>query len=396
MAIAQVSDSRDPKTPLRRPDFRLTQGRGGDGTLPSGDRETPVPYIACPCPVAGLPASCRPVAAPAAPDHPVDETPRDIFNPKQSFAAAERSADALPDPAPLQDAPSGRALAVSLSAPGPDPDLRLLEHQETARRRRMRRDGGDWLLFLFGAGLIGWAVVWGASHMGYNWQWYRVPRYFGREVDGQWITGPLLRGLWVTLQITFWGALLAFALGLVTALLRLSRSWAGHLLATIYLEAVRNTPLLIQMYLFYFVLSPILGIPRFWTGVVALAVFEASFISEILRGGILSVPRGQWEAAASMGLRTAQVYRHIVLPQAVPLMLGPLTSSMVNLVKSSAIVSTIAIFDLTNEGRNIISDTFMTFEIWLTVAAIYLVLTGTLSTLAAWLEARARRGLIRD
>ena len=182
--------------------------------------------------------------------------------------------------------------------------------------------------------------------------------------------------------------MLALALGLVTALLRLSRSVAGHGIATAYLELVRNTPLLVQMFLFYFVLSPIFGIERFWTGVICLAFFEAAFISEIIRGGILSVQRGQWEAAAALGLTPADVYGRVVLPQALPIMLPPLTSAIVNLIKNSAIVSTIAIFDLTTEGRNVIADTFMSFEIWFTVAAIYLVLTLSLSTLVGVLERR--------
>jgi polar amino acid transport system permease protein len=261
--------------------------------------------------------------------------------------------------------------------------------------RGRRRSAQDWLLFLAGAGLILWSVVAGASSMGYNWQWYRVPRYIYRVVDGEIIWGPLLRGLLVTLEITAWAAVVALALGLVTALLRLSRSYAGHAIATVYLELVRNTPLLVQMYLFYFVLSPILGIDRFWTGVLCLAFFEASFISEIIRGGILSVPRGQWEGAAALGMKPAHVYTRVVLPQAVPVMAPPMTSALVNLIKNSAIVSTIAIFDLTNEGRNAISDSFMSFEIWFVVAAMYLVLTITLSAFAAWLERRSRRGLSR-
>lgn len=228
--------------------------------------------------------------------------------------------------------------------------------------------------------------------MGYNWQWYRVPRYLYRVIEGEVIWGPLVKGLLVTIEITLWSAVLAFAIGLTTAILRLSRSFAGHALATVYLEIVRNTPLLVQMYLFYFVLSPILGIDRFWTGVLCLAVFEASFIAEIIRGGILSVPKGQWEGATSLGLRPAQVYRRVVLPQAVPIMLPPMTSALVNLIKNSAIVSTIAIFDLTNEGRNVIADTFLSFEIWFTVAAMYLVLTLSLSGVAAWMERRVGQG----
>lgn len=256
--------------------------------------------------------------------------------------------------------------------------------------------GMDWLLFLIGSGLVLWGVYLGATSMSYNWQWYRIPRVIYRVIDGELIWGPLARGLIITLEVTLWSALIAFAMGLCTALLRLSRSWAGHLLATVYLELVRNTPLLVQMYLFYFVLSPILGIERFWTGVLCLAFFEASFIAEIIRGGILSVPKGQWEGASSLGLSTMQVYAKIVLPQSVPIMLPPLTSAVVNLIKNSAIVSTIAIFDLTNEGRNVIADTFLSFEVWLTIAAIYLVMTISLSAVASHLEKRVANGKNRQ
>jgi len=241
---------------------------------------------------------------------------------------------------------------------------------------------------MLGAGLLVWFVYLGASSMGYNWQWYRVPRYIYRVIDGELIWGPLVKGLMITLQITVWSAFLALTIGLTTAIFRLSRSFSAHGLATVYLELVRNTPLLVQMFLFYFVLSPILGIERFWTGVICLALFEAAFISEIIRGGILSVSRGQWEASSALGLTKADVYGRIVLPQALPIMLPPLTSAVVNLIKNSAIVSTIAIFDLTTEGRNIIADTFMSFEIWFTVAAIYLVLTISLSSLVGVLERR--------
>lgn len=267
---------------------------------------------------------------------------------------------------------------------------------ELDRRRILARQRAtDWTLFLIGFGLIGWLIYVGATSMGYNWQWYRVPRYLYRVIDGELIWGTLIRGLMVTLEITLWSMLIAMMVGLLTALLRLSRSWSGHLVSSIYLEIVRNTPLLVQMYLFYFVLSPILGIDRFWTGVLCLAFFEAVFIAEIIRGGVLSVPRGQWEGASSLGLRAWKVYALVVLPQAIPIMLPPLTSAIVNLIKNSAIVSTIAIFDLTNEGRNAIADTFMSFEIWFTVAAVYLVMTISLSAFAAWLEARVQRNISR-
>lgn len=267
----------------------------------------------------------------------------------------------------------------------PPVDLRAIRKQKS-------RNIQDVLLFSAGLFFVMWLVYNGATSMGYTWQWERVPKYIYRIIDGELIWGTLIRGLVVTVEITLWATVFAVLIGLFTALLRLSQSYSGHLVSTIYLEVVRNTPLLVQMYLFYFILSPILGIDRFWTGVLCLAFFEASFISEIIRGGILSVPRGQWEGASSLGLRQSRVYALIVLPQAVPIMLPPMTSAVVNLLKNSAIVSTIAVFDLTNEGRNAIADTFMSFEIWFTVAALYLTMTISLSAFAAWLEKRVRRG----
>jgi len=243
-------------------------------------------------------------------------------------------------------------------------------------------------IILFGA-LI-WVLVQGANSMGYNWQWYRVPRYIYRVIDGELIWGPLVLGAIATLKIAAWSLLLSIAVGLAVALLRLSDLIVGQAVAKIYLEIIRNTPILVQLYLFYYVLGPILGFDRYWAGVVCLGVFEAAFASEIFRAGILSVPRGQWEASASIGLSAFNTYRYIVLPQAIRLMLPPLASLAITLIKHSAIVSVIAVNELTTSGRNIISDTFMSFEIWFTVAAIYLVITISLSLFVTYLEHRFR------
>lgn len=238
--------------------------------------------------------------------------------------------------------------------------------------------------------VLGWVTVRGAAGMNYNWQWYRVPPYLWRLVDGEIIWGPLLRGLLVTLDITLWSLLLAIVLGLVSALLRLSPSLVGRGLARTYLELIRNTPLLVQLYVFYFALSPVFALDRYLTGILALAIFEGAYLSEIFRAGILAVGRGQWEAARSLGLSTPLTYRFVVLPQALRVILPPTTGQVINLVKSSAMVSVIAVFDLTTEGRSIIAETFMTFEIWLTVAALYLLVTVVLSLLMTGLERRLR------
>ena len=240
---------------------------------------------------------------------------------------------------------------------------------------------------VFVGALLGLAVS-GAMRMGYNWQWYRIPAYIAEISAGELVWGPLARGLLVTLELTAWSVLITLAIGLTTALLRLSDSFSGRLLAKSYLETIRSTPLLIQIYLFYFVLGPILGLDRFWVGVLALSVFEGAFAGEVIRAGILSVRRGQWEAGASLGLTRTTLYRTVILPQAVPLMLPPLTGIVISLIRNSAIVSVIAVFDLTTEARNIIAETFLSFEIWITVAAIYLAFTVALSAIATRLEHR--------
>ena len=136
--------------------------------------------------------------------------------------------------------------------------------------------------------------------------------------------------------------------------------------------------------------SPILGISRFAAAVIALSLFEGAYTSEIIRGSILAVQRGQWESAHSLGLSSVDTYRYIILPQAVRLIIPPLTSQGVSLIKDSALVSTIAIYDLTMRGSAIVAETFLTFEIWFTVAAVYLLVTGALSTIASRLEKRLR------
>ena len=243
---------------------------------------------------------------------------------------------------------------------------------------------------LTGFGLV-WLVLRGAEQMGYNWHWRQVPRYLFTFSEGVFVPGPLLKGLVVTVEITLVSLVLAAAIGLATVLLRLSGSVIGRWLARIYLESIRNTPLLVQIFFLYFVMAPVFDLGRTATAILALSLFEGAYASEIMRAGIQSIGRGQWEACYSLGLNQLQSYRRVILPQALRRILPPLTSQAVSLVKDSALVSTIAVYDLTMEGRTIVADTFLTFEIWFVVAAIYLALTLTLSALANGLERRFPR-----
>ena len=244
----------------------------------------------------------------------------------------------------------------------------------------------DWLQYLALIVGVGWLIWRGSESLGYHWQWYQVPRYLFSLRDGTLTMGPLLDGLAVTLKITVISLVLAFVIGLTTAVFRLSESPLARLTARSYLELIRNTPLLVQLFFIYFVLAPVLGIEGFTAAVLALSLFEGAYVSEIFRAGILSVPPGQWEAAASIGLDRLRTYRLVVLPQAVRYTLPPLASQAVSLIKDSALVSTIAIYDLTMQGQIIIAQTYLVFEIWFTVAAVYLLITTSLSLMVRYLE----------
>ncbi len=252
----------------------------------------------------------------------------------------------------------------------------------------VKRVLSNWIQPAAMAGILVFAVMRGAENINYRWQWYRVDDFLFTSEQGAWSAGPLVQGLFVTLEISVLSLFLTLVIGLAAALLRLSSSVIGRGLARGYLELIRNTPLLIQLYVMYFVLGPILGWGQITTAIVCLAAFQGAYTSEIFRAGLRAIPRGQIEAGDSLGLSRLDNYRYVILPQVLRHMLPPLTNEAVSLVKNSSIVSVIAIFDLTTQGRNLIADTFLTFEIWLTVAAIYLAVTLALSTAAAMAERR--------
>ena len=236
------------------------------------------------------------------------------------------------------------------------------------------------------------AVFWffanSTERMGYNWQWYQIPKYLYTSDESGLNPGPLWDGLMVTFRISGISLVLAFVIGLATALFRLSQSFVAQTLARVYLETIRNTPLLIQLFFIYFVLGPVLGISRMASAILALSLFEGAYASEIFRAGIVSIRRGQWEAAYSLGLSTFDSYVYIILPQAIRRILPPLTSQAISLIKDSALVSTIAVYDLTMQAQAVIAETYLVFELWFTVAGMYLLVTITLSIIVNYMEHR--------
>jgi polar amino acid transport system permease protein len=244
-------------------------------------------------------------------------------------------------------------------------------------------------VFVFIAVLI-LAAVAGYRNLSYNWQWYRVAQYFFSFEQGRFVPGVLLHGIWVTLKISGISLVLALVIGLVSAFARLSPYLSLRGLAWCYVETIRNTPLLIQIFVIYFVISPVLGLSAFASAVIALSLFEGAYSSEIIRSGIVNIPRGQWEAAQSIGLPVSVIYLKVIIPQMLRQTLPMLAGQSVSLIKDSALVSTISIYDLTMQGQKIVSETFLTFEIWFVVALCYLSMTATLSFIVRVIENRIR------
>ena len=201
---------------------------------------------------------------------------------------------------------------------------------------------------------------------------------------------PLLgAGLLTTLKICSVAMLLGIALGGVLGLASMSRIAALRWAVRAYVDFIRGTPLLIQIFLVYFALPEVgLNLPEFWAGVLALGLNAAGFIAEIVRAGVGSVEKGQAEAARAIGMRHSQILVHILLPQSLRSVIPPATNELITLVKGSALLSVISVYELTRAGQAIIAVHFAPFEIFLLIALYYYVTISVLAWASRWLERR--------
>lgn len=204
----------------------------------------------------------------------------------------------------------------------------------------------------------------------------------------------LLRGAVVTVQISLVSMALALVLGLLAAVARLSRNRLWRTIAGIYIEVVRGTPLLVQLFIVYYGL-PSYGIllDPFTAGFLTLGVHYGAYLSEVYRAGILSVDRGQWEAASSIGMGRGMVLRDIILPQAIRTILPTVGNYFISMLKDSALVATISVTELLRAGQLRVAITFRAMDIYLMVAAIYLAMSYVLSLMIGWLERRSSKGV---
>ena len=200
----------------------------------------------------------------------------------------------------------------------------------------------------------------------------------------------LLAGAGVTIEITAIAVGLGFIFGLITSVCRLSGVKVLQVIAVCYVNIIRGTPMLVQIFLIYFALPMVIGerINPFVAAVAACSINSGAYVSEIFRAGIQSVDKGQMEAGRSLGLSWMQTMRYVILPQAFKHVIPPLGNEFISMTKATSRVSVIGFEELTRRGQLIIAKTYGSFEIWLTVAAIYLVMTLTIARLVSYLERR--------
>lgn len=200
----------------------------------------------------------------------------------------------------------------------------------------------------------------------------------------------LLAGAGVTIEITAIAVGFGFVLGLITSVCRLSSVKILRGIAICYVNIIRGTPMLVQIFLIYFALPMVIGerINPFVAAVAACSINSGAYVSEIFRAGIQSVDKGQMEAGRSLGLSWMQTMRYVILPQAFKHVIPPLGNEFISMTKETSLVSVIGFEELTRRGQLIIAKTYGSFEIWLTVAAIYLVMTLSIARLVSYLERR--------
>ena len=234
------------------------------------------------------------------------------------------------------------------------------------------------------AGFIWWTCAAFNAKTAHIWDFALVGRLLWS--DGK--PGMLLAGLWGTLLISALSILAGLALGVLMGLASVSRLASLRWLALLYVEVVRGTPLLVQIYVVYFFIGGAMGIDRFPAAILAMTIFVGAYISEIGRAGIQSVDPGQVEAARSLGLGTLATMTHVVLPQAFRTMVPPLTGTFMSQIKDSSLVSVIGVAELTQMAKSQATGTFAYFEVWFTTAILYLVLTVPLSAATRALQRR--------
>lgn len=212
----------------------------------------------------------------------------------------------------------------------------------------------------------------------YNYDWSVIPRNMDVFIDGA------LK----TLEISAIAILLAIPIGVLFGLGRISKNKIIYFISSTYIEIMRGVPLLVLLLWIFFVLGQFVRLGSYWSAIIGLALFAAAFIAEIVRSGIQGVPKGQMEAARSLGMSHTKAMTHIILPQAFRRVLPPLASQFIMLIKDSSLVSIIAATDLTLNAKNLVATSFASIEVYTFVALVYFIMTFSLSLIIRYFEKR--------
>ncbi len=256
-----------------------------------------------------------------------------------------------------------------------------------------------------------------SSVLDYHWNWDAIPSYFffWDESAGKFTANILVKGFLTTLKLSVWSTVLGFFLGTLSGIMGAKGSFEQRFVSRTYVETIRNIPSLVLVIIFYYFVSSqfldVLYLDRwlrqsspevqsvinfffsgpdrinsFISAVIALGIYEGAYVSEIVRGGIIAIPHGQWEASWSIGLSRSKAFRLVILPQTFRRVAFPLAGQFISTIKDSAIVSVISIQELTFQGMEVMAATFLTFEVWVTITLLYFVLTFSFSRSVAFLE----------
>lgn len=195
-------------------------------------------------------------------------------------------------------------------------------------------------------------------------------------------------GIFVTFQVTLLAICCAVPLGLLTGLGRIARNPVINLASSTYVEIIRGIPLLVQIFYIYYALSKFLQVSSLTSAVVAISFCYGAYMGEVFRAGIMAIPKGQTEAARSLGFNRFQTMFYVILPQAWKTILPPVGNECIAMLKDTSLVSVMAMPDLMQRGRSFASKTYLYFETYTIIALVYLIITLLLSKLVAIMEAR--------
>ena len=279
-------------------------------------------------------------------------------------------------------------------------------------------NGVDVVVCLLVIAVVGWFGYKTVVELNYVWHWQAPLSYILNKDDDGWHGGLLLNGMAMSLRLMLVGGFIALLAGGAVATMALSPLLPLRLLARAYVDGLRHLPPIVFMFIFfYFVTSQIFASEAgrallsgldgaFWrvllgepalaenliSGALCLGIFEAAFVSEIIRAGVLSIKRGQWDAAKSVGLSRIKTLRLVILPQAVARVAAPLAGQLILLIKNSAILSVISVQELAFSAQETAVSTQQVFETWLLTAVFYFILCYSLSRLAKRWEVNLRAG----